>query len=195
MSIPEYAYDMKEETYKALTNLPYMCGASKAYLIKDAEKAAQISVTDFLALSADAQKANGAYDVTTHVAPFSATNLRNPIAIDKYNPNSGRYSNGFIAGVSYPYGAYVNQANRVFVCNSANCSTDPVLDKTGAIWTFKNTEPAPPSSRVNIDAEYDPRASYYNGDFALSSGTWYQCFARNFKKEISGKTVVFNPCN
>jgi len=195
MSIPEYAYDMKEDTYKALTNLPYMCGASKAYLIKDAEKAAQISVTDFLALSADAQKANGAYDVTTHVAPFSATNLRNPIAIDKYNPNSGRYSNGFIAGVSYPYGAYVNQANRVFVCNSANCSTDPVLDKTGAIWTFKNTEPAPPSSRVNIDAEYDPRASYYNGDFALSSGTWYQCFARNFKKEISGKTVVFNPCN
>jgi len=56
MSIPEYAYDMKEDTYKALTNLPYMCGASKAYLIKDAEKAAQISVTDFLALSAMPRK-------------------------------------------------------------------------------------------------------------------------------------------
>lgn len=55
---------MKNEQYVLLENLPYMCGQSKAYLIKDAEAAAKISVTDFLALSATAQAANGAYYTT-----------------------------------------------------------------------------------------------------------------------------------
>lgn len=186
---------MKEETYVKLTNLPYMCGASKAYLIKDAEAAAKISVTDFLALSATAQTANGAYYSETRTGTFSATNLRNPITIDKFNPNSGRYSNGFITGVTYPYGAYVNQANRVFVCNSAVCATDPVADKAGAIWTFKNTEAAPPSRRVQIDGEYDPKASYFEGDFVLHSGNWYTCVTKDRKKIISNKTYVLNDCN
>jgi len=40
---------------------PYMCGQTKAYLIKDPVAAAQISVDDFLKLSAAEQAKNGAY--------------------------------------------------------------------------------------------------------------------------------------
>lgn len=34
--------------------------------------------------------------------------MKNPISVDKYNPNEGRYSAGYIKGVQYAYGVTVN---------------------------------------------------------------------------------------
>ena len=156
-----------------------MCGQTKAYLIKDPIAAAQISVDDFLKLSAAEQAKNGAYRTTGPAAgsTISKDNLRNPISVDKYDPNDGRYSSGFVKGVQYAYGAVVNQANRVFVCNSNACNTDPVLDRAGKIWTFKNTQSPPPSRKVVIDANYSYDDEYFEGYFALQNGSWYTCIA------------------
>jgi len=104
---------------------------------------------------------NGAYKTAASTGTISKTNLRNPISVDKYNPNDGRYSSGYIRGVQYAYGATVNQANRVFVCNSNSCNSDPVLDRTGKIWTFKNTDAPPPSRKVLIDPDYSSESEYF----------------------------------
>jgi len=163
--------------------MPYMCGPDNAVLIKNASAAAKISVTDFKKLSATEQTANGAYDTTK------------TIVLDPFNPLSGAYAPAFEANVQYPVGAVVVQGNRVFKCNSADCTKDPVADKTAKHWTFVKDERAPISSQVLIENLYDSTDYFYEGDFALQNGNWYTCVAINEKKELSNDVFISNDCN
>lgn len=181
ISIPLVKWDTKQgKAIGRLDKLPYMCGADKAYRIKNAGLASQISPSDYIALPAASQ--NGAYD------------LLDTVPLDQFNPNDGRYSLSFKDDVQYAFGAVVNTTGKVYKCISKKCTDDPILSASSTQWEFIPNEAPPPSRRVQIE-EWSSVLTFYKNDVATLKSDSYKCIADDVEKVQNGQTFTTNTCN